>query len=154
INAHISNIRTQGLEPRRHHTDLIEVLAPLFVVRDLAVFVAFEEQHLADALVCIYSGRQRCAIGQLKGHIAAPARFERCGVEDNPAIVDENTCFQREVSRFWHSQAIDIVITWQCTYTGDSMILDLPPPFEVSDDIGKSPKDSSIALKQSRRAAN
>ena len=92
------------------------------------------------------SGRQRRAIRELQRHIAAPTRLEWRCIQNDPAIVNKDTCFQRKVSGFWNCQTIHVMISWQLAYTGNPMVLDWLSPFEAADNFRKSPKDSPIAL--------
>jgi hypothetical protein len=69
----------------KRHAMLALVLAAAVLVRGLADFVAFEEQHLRAAFAGVDLGRQRRGVRELQRHIAFPFRLERRHVDDDAA---------------------------------------------------------------------
>src|SRR5690606_41468164 len=50
----------------------------------LPIFVGFEKEDLADALIYVYPQRQIREIGDLDNKPSGPPGFERCGVDQQP----------------------------------------------------------------------
>src|SRR5688500_17103291 len=69
----------------QRHFELSQVLALLVLVRDLALFVALEEQDLGDPLVGVDLGRERRRVGNLQRRRPLPLGLERGDVDDAPA---------------------------------------------------------------------
>src|SRR5215203_703397 len=77
----------QCLELRQSHPGLLLILTLLVGIARLTyvIIVGFEEEHLADAFVCINLGWQRSGVTDLQRYIAFPLRFERGDVGDDAA---------------------------------------------------------------------
>jgi signal transduction histidine kinase len=67
------------------HAVLALVLAVAVLVRHVAHFIAFKEQHLGAAFAGVDLGRQRRGVGELQRHITFPFRLERGHVDDDAA---------------------------------------------------------------------
>src|SRR5512145_3098050 len=73
------------LEFRKNHTELVEILPFLIVVRYLAHLIALEKQHLPNTLVCVDSCRKRCRIRDLQRNIPPPPRLKRGRIQNDTA---------------------------------------------------------------------
>ena len=73
------------LDARQRDFLLLQVLALLVAVRDLARLVALEEQDLRDTLVRVDLGRQRRRVGDLERRGPLPFRLEGRDVDDDAA---------------------------------------------------------------------
>src|ERR1017187_6160786 len=74
-----------ALEFWQHDPRLALVLALLVLVADFARFVPEEKQNLAQPLIRVDAGGQRCGVRDFKGHEAFPLRLKRRDVDDDPA---------------------------------------------------------------------
>ena len=71
-----------------------------------------------------------------------------------PQLRTKTPASQGEVSRLRHGQTVDVVIARQFAHRHHAVVAIGRPTRELCDDFRKSPKDRSIAIKQSRRTAN
>src|ERR1700685_2664188 len=70
----------------RQHDSLLRLILPLLVlVRNLALFIRFEENYLAQSFIRVNLRRQRSRIADFQRHKSFPFRLERRHVHDNPA---------------------------------------------------------------------
>jgi hypothetical protein len=72
---------TRRLQPRVGEAGLALVFAAAVFVGDIAVFVGFEEDDLADALADVDAQGEVGEVAELDDEAARPAGFERRGVE-------------------------------------------------------------------------
>lgn len=75
--------RTLNLRQRNPNLSLI--LPTTILIRGLADFVRFKEQHLGAAFAGVDLGGERGGVAEFQGHVAFPLRFKWRDVDDDAA---------------------------------------------------------------------
>src|ERR1041385_3364843 len=95
--------------------------APIFVGR-FTYFIRLKEYNLRYSFISINFGGQRCGVRKLQRHIPLPLGLERGYVNQDAAIMYEDTCLERKISCLGNGQAIYIMLTWNLAYATHSVI--------------------------------